>query len=164
MCETLLLTRGDRGWSSSLVVWAFLGQKAGSLGPVFDGGTASDGAVKRWGGERMGRKLGVEGSTVRNALSSLGWSGRLLWADGFWSRLLGMMIEPPCNETGIPPVMVLPRCKSVHTCGMRYPLDIAFVDRDGTVLSTYELVRPWRILFNPNASFVIERASTCGYK
>lgn len=112
----------------------------------------------------MGRKLGIDASTVRNTLSSLGWSGRLLWADGFWSRLLGMLIEPPCNETGISPVMILPKCNSVHTCGMRYPLDIAFVDRDGAVLSTYEKVKPWRVLFDPHASFVIERASTRGCK
>lgn len=29
---------------------------------------------------------------------------------------------------------VIPGCRSVHTLGMRFPIDVAFVDADGTVL------------------------------
>lgn len=34
------------------------------------------------------------------------------------------------------------RCPSVHMIGMRYPIDVAVVDRDGVVLRTKTL-RPW---------------------
>lgn len=34
------------------------------------------------------------------------------------------------------------RCPSVHMVGMRYPIDVAVVDRDGTVLAVRTL-RPW---------------------
>ena len=34
------------------------------------------------------------------------------------------------------------RCPSVHMVGMRYPIDVAVVDRDGRVLRTKTL-RPW---------------------
>ena len=34
------------------------------------------------------------------------------------------------------------RCPSVHMIGMRYPIDVAVVDRDGAVLATKTL-RPW---------------------
>jgi uncharacterized membrane protein (UPF0127 family) len=52
--------------------------------------------------------------------------------------------------------LVLPSCKHVHTFFMRFPIDVAFCDRDGTVLRTYRL-RPWRV--SPlvgNAAFAIE--------
>lgn len=34
------------------------------------------------------------------------------------------------------------RCPSVHMIGMRYPIDVAVVDRDGTVLLV-STIRPW---------------------
>ena len=34
------------------------------------------------------------------------------------------------------------RCPSVHMMGMRYPIDVAVVDRDGVVL-TIATLRPW---------------------
>jgi uncharacterized protein len=34
------------------------------------------------------------------------------------------------------------RCPSVHMVGMRYPIDVAVVDRDGVVLHT-ATIRPW---------------------
>jgi len=41
-------------------------------------------------------------------------------------------------------VLVLRPCRQVHTFGMRFPLDVAFCDRDGFVLHTTTLV-PRRI-------------------
>jgi len=40
--------------------------------------------------------------------------------------------------------LVIPKCRQVHTLGMRFPIDVAFCDRDGVVLRTASL-RPWRI-------------------
>ncbi len=34
------------------------------------------------------------------------------------------------------------RCPSVHMMGMRYPIDVATLDRDGRVLAT-RTIRPW---------------------
>jgi uncharacterized membrane protein (UPF0127 family) len=41
-------------------------------------------------------------------------------------------------------VIVLRPCRTVHTVGMRFSIDVAFCDADGTVLRTYSL-RPWRV-------------------
>jgi uncharacterized membrane protein (UPF0127 family) len=41
--------------------------------------------------------------------------------------------------------MVIAPTNAVHTWFMRFPIDIAFVAKDGTVLKTYEAVPPWRI-------------------
>lgn len=54
-------------------------------------------------------------------------------------------------------VLALAPCKSVHTIGMRYALDIAFVDRHGFVLRSERNVRPGRLLSCRRAVFVLER-------
>ena len=40
--------------------------------------------------------------------------------------------------------LVLRPCRQVHTIGMRFPIDVAFCDRDGVVLRIVTL-RPWRL-------------------
>ena len=54
-------------------------------------------------------------------------------------------------------VLVLAPCKSVHTLGMRYALDIAFVSRSGIVLRAEQAVPPKRLLACRKATFVLER-------
>jgi len=52
--------------------------------------------------------------------------------------------------------LVLRPCRNVHTLGMRFPIDVAFCDSEGTVLRTTTLA-PWRI--SPivrRAAFAIE--------
>jgi uncharacterized protein len=39
--------------------------------------------------------------------------------------------------------LVLRPCRQVHTIGMRFPLDVAFCDAEGTVVRIYTLAR-WR--------------------
>lgn len=48
------------------------------------------------------------------------------------------------GRDGIDGVMVLRPCRNVHTFGMRFPIDVAFCDRDGRVLRASCLV-PRRI-------------------
>jgi uncharacterized membrane protein (UPF0127 family) len=52
--------------------------------------------------------------------------------------------------------LVLLPCRHVHTFFMRFPIDVAFCDRNGTVLRTCRL-RPWRLSpLVANAAFAIE--------
>jgi hypothetical protein len=53
-----------------------------------------------------------------------------------WRGLLG--------RDGFDGVLVLPRTRAVHTIGMRFAIDVAFVDRELRVLDTTTMV-PWRI-------------------
>jgi hypothetical protein len=48
-------------------------------------------------------------------------------------------------------------CSSVHTIGMGYRLDIAFVGRSGTVLAVWRSVPPGRLLANRRAWVTLER-------
>jgi uncharacterized membrane protein (UPF0127 family) len=42
--------------------------------------------------------------------------------------------------------LILSPCSSVHTCFMRFPIDVLFVDRAGHVLRAFEDVQPFRFV------------------
>lgn len=47
-------------------------------------------------------------------------------------------------------------CSSIHTCFMRFALDVVWVRADGRVVKVYRDVSPWRVLIAPSADAVIE--------
>jgi hypothetical protein len=55
-------------------------------------------------------------------------------ADGVGSRAKGLL-----GREGYEGAMVLPRTRSVHTVGMRFPIDVAFCDRDLVVLDVVRM-------------------------
>jgi uncharacterized membrane protein (UPF0127 family) len=55
--------------------------------------------------------------------------------------------------------LVIAPCQAVHTLGMRFPIDVLFVRRDGTVEQVRRGVRPWRIAGAWRAFAVIEGAA-----
>jgi hypothetical protein len=52
--------------------------------------------------------------------------------------------------------LVITRCNAVHTIGMRFSIDVAFVDARGRVRKVVEHLAPWRIAGALFASAVIE--------
>ncbi|MGH9137277.1 MAG: DUF192 domain-containing protein [Acidimicrobiales bacterium] len=48
------------------------------------------------------------------------------------------------GRSGIEGALLIEAARSVHTIGMKFPIDVAFVDADGVVLRTRTL-RPWRL-------------------
>jgi uncharacterized protein len=63
-------------------------------------------------------------------------------ADGFGSRLRGLL-----GRDGIDGVLLLKPARSVHTLGMRFPIDVAYCDSDLRVLRVatmprYRIARP----------------------
>ena len=54
--------------------------------------------------------------------------------------------------------MVIAPCSAIHTIGMRVPIDVMFVARDGTVLKTCPSLHPWRLAGALRAHAVIEAA------
>ncbi|MBI3399842.1 MAG: DUF192 domain-containing protein [Acidobacteria bacterium] len=55
--------------------------------------------------------------------------------------------------------LVLSPCWTVHTAFMRFPIDVAFVGKDGRVVRVEEEMAPWRVAAAPSASFTIELAA-----
>ena len=52
--------------------------------------------------------------------------------------------------------LVIVPCSSVHTFFMRFPIDVLFIRRDGTVVKCVRDLRPWRIALAPGAYAVVE--------
>src|SRR3954463_6066673 len=42
--------------------------------------------------------------------------------------------------------LLLPRCRSVHTFGMRFPLDLYWLDERGQIVRVELGVRPWGVV------------------
>jgi uncharacterized protein len=67
---------------------------------------------------------------------------RLSVADTFWKSLLGLL---PRNELPQGEGLWLVPCQSVHTIGMRFPIDVVFLDRGGIVLHLQEQMKSFRV-------------------
>ena len=78
---------------------------------------------------------------------------RIVVARGFRRRLVGLALRrrPPAYA------LLIPRCRCVHTFGMRFPLDLAWLDERGRVLAIDRDVPPRRIVHCRGAAAVIER-------
>lgn len=48
------------------------------------------------------------------------------------------------GRDGVEGALVIPSCSWVHTFGMRFPIDVAFVGGDGVVVKMVRM-RPWRL-------------------
>ena len=75
-------------------------------------------------------------------------------AHTFWKRLLGLLRKDSLEQRQ---GLIIYPCRSVHTVGMAFPIDVAFVDRDGRLCSILEEMKPGR--FSPTvqeALYVIE--------
>jgi len=55
--------------------------------------------------------------------------------------------------------LVLAPCCSIHTAFMRFPIDVAFVDRDGRVIRFVRDLKPWKIAVSLRARAAIEFAA-----
>lgn len=82
-------------------------------------------------------------------------SGRLRVrvADRFWTRAMGLLVGAPLDATE---ALLISPCSSIHTIGMRYPIDVVFVDREGCVLRICAAVHAGRMRFARGARAVLE--------
>jgi len=60
-------------------------------------------------------------------------------AESSGARMRGLL-----GRDGIEGALFLQPAKSVHTLGMRFPIDVAYVDRELNVIRTRSM-RPWRL-------------------
>ena len=56
------------------------------------------------------------------------------------ARLRGLLAAPPVPT----PLLIVP-ARSVHTAGMRRPIDVVFLDADLRVVKVVRRLRPWRM-------------------
>lgn len=73
-------------------------------------------------------------------------------ADSFLKRLSGLI---PRNMLKGDEGLLINNCRSVHSCFMRFDIDVVFVDKGYKVIKIITL-KPWRITGFYPSSFVIE--------
>lgn len=80
-------------------------------------------------------------------------------ADEFRARLIGLaLLDRRDAGSGL----LIPRCSSVHTVGMRFALDLHFLDAAGAVLAVRRAVPPRRFARCRGAVAVLEVPSAAG--
>jgi uncharacterized membrane protein (UPF0127 family) len=74
-------------------------------------------------------------------------------ARGLRARLLGLAL---LSRERAGPGLLIPRCGAVHSFGMRFSIDVVFLDRDGRPLREVRGMRPCRIVACRGAHGVLE--------
>ena len=79
-------------------------------------------------------------------------------ATGLFSRAIGLLGKRSINsDFGI----MFPKCRSIHTHFMMFPIDIIFVDDKNCITELFESLKPWKVLISKNkeSSHIIEMAA-----
>jgi uncharacterized membrane protein (UPF0127 family) len=67
-----------------------------------------------------------------------------------WTRLRGLL------GRDAPGVLLIVPARSVHTCGMRFPIDVVFLDDGLRVVRVVRAMPPWRVASERRARAVLE--------
>jgi len=81
-------------------------------------------------------------------------------ASGWRARLLGLAY---LDRGQVGAGLLIPRCSSVHTFGMRFDLDVHFLDPRGEEIEVRRSVAPGRVVACGSAAAVLERPSELTY-
>ena len=83
----------------------------------------------------------------------------IIIADTWLMRTVGLIGKSSLNaeaEEGL----LIPNCKAVHTCFMRFAIDVIFLDKDYRVVKIVSQLKPFRLAFGgENAQHTLELAS-----
>jgi uncharacterized membrane protein (UPF0127 family) len=74
-------------------------------------------------------------------------------SDSPLERMRGLLWRPPLRAQE---ALIIDRCRSVHTCGMKYSLDLVFLDRRSVIRKLVPDVRPWRMACCIAAAMTLE--------
>lgn len=77
-------------------------------------------------------------------------------ASGPLERTRGLLGRP-MPQAG--EALLIAPCSGIHTCAMAYPIDAAFLDRQGCVLKVSENLVPWRFRTCRAGHAVVEMAA-----
>ena len=91
--------------------------------------------------------------TIRNTRNGRDLAHDLLTAFDSKSRRVGLLRHQTLPEGS---AMLIAPSNAVHTFFMRFPIDVAFVTRDGRIVKTYASLKPWRMAAAFSAYAVVE--------
>jgi len=80
-------------------------------------------------------------------------------ADTFWKRFRGLQCR---RLLAVDAGLWLKPCSSLHTCFMRFPIDVVMLDAEGVVLGIKSQIRPWRaVICDRGTTQVVETSPGC---
>ncbi len=82
-------------------------------------------------------------------------------ATGFFKRLAGLIGKPYIAGYEF---WCFPHCQQIHTFGMRFPIDVVFINKNREVVELLENLQPWRISKKVKGSFAVLEMSVGGVK
>ena len=103
-----------------------------------------------------GPRVRITDAEFLDAIGSNQVSLRVGIADSWLSRFLGLMGRS--KMPGFDCLRFAP-CSSIHTCFMRMPIDVVYLDEHGVVMKLCRGLRPWRMSFCFGANAVLEFSS-----
>ena len=74
-------------------------------------------------------------------------------ANNIFTRCKGLMFRKPIADNK---ALFITPCNSIHTCFMRFPISVVFVDKEGIVVKVKYNVKPWKMVFAFGAHSVYE--------
>lgn len=81
---------------------------------------------------------------------------QLTIANNFFARAIGLLgrAKLPADQA----LQIVP-CRAIHTCFMRFAIDVVFVNKQGIVCQVNAHLGPWRFVAHKEAHSVIEIAA-----
>ena len=70
-----------------------------------------------------------------------------------FERMRGLLGKPPLQKDQ---ALLITSCSSVHTIGMTYPIDLAFLDKHWKIRKIVKSLVPWRMAWSFGSSMVLE--------
>lgn len=71
---------------------------------------------------------------------------RCITARSWWQRTRGLVGKPSWPpEQGF----AIPDCRSIHTFGMRFAIDVLWINDQSIVVAISKQVKPWQLRFGP---------------
>ena len=89
---------------------------------------------------------------IRNIVTQRIVADQAAVARGWLQRALGLLPKASLREGE---GLVFPRCNAIHTCFMRFPIDVVFLRGTG-VIKLVGHVKPFRVVGSVRANAVIE--------
>ncbi|MDR3256854.1 MAG: DUF192 domain-containing protein [Endomicrobium sp.] len=66
----------------------------------------------------------------------------IIKAETFWERFSGFMFKKSANYA-----LLFNNCKSIHTCFMRFDVDVVYLDKSNRVLKVIKSLQPFKVAF-----------------
>lgn len=81
-------------------------------------------------------------------------------AGSFTERFKGLMLK---DQESAEHLMAIAPCKQVHTFFMKFPIDVAYCDKQGTVIEIHRNIEPWHVDKSVSSAYIAIEAPAGTY-